>query len=164
MSGKNERKNMLSLFTYYADKTFGIRETPGDIVFRDITCENADRIIHYNFSGNEAWQLGGPLSSVHFENVTAKGALLPLCVYGDPEQTLRLSFRNCRFSFRDPVPEFLRGAYVEEITADGLSVEGVDGPFFRQWQTMQPHLSLKGLEGLNEDIVPADGPFSVKPI
>ncbi len=163
-SGAKERRNMLGLFTYYADKTSGIREIPGNIVFRNIECKDVDRVIHYNFSGNEVWQLGGPLSSATFENVTVTGAKLPLCVYGDPARLLNLVFKNCRISFAEPVPELMRGAYVKKITVDGFSVEGVDGPFFRLWQSLSPELEIKGLEGIETRILPAEETFSVKPI
>ena len=53
---------------------------------------------------------------------------------------------------------------MKKITVDGISVEGVDGPFFRLWQSLSPELEIKGLEGIETRILPAEETFSVKPI
>ena len=38
MAGVNGRRNMLSVFTYYADHTIQVRRTPGKILFRNVKC------------------------------------------------------------------------------------------------------------------------------
>ena len=159
------RRNMLALFTYYADKTLEIREKPGDIVLRNIECENMDRFLHYNFSGNETWQLGMPLDGITFENVHASGIKLPLCAYSTPECPFSLTLKGCSIAFEAPVPECIRGAYIREVVADGLSVEGAsDAPLVRSWAGDDPELIIEGLSGAAAEVAPADRPFKVKSI
>lgn len=164
MGSKTGRHNMLALFTYYADKSLDIREQPKDIVFRDITLEDADRFIHYNFSGNEVWQLGMPLGSVRFENIMAKGLKLPLCVYGEESQPISLVFDRVSVSFAQVVPEFIRGAWIDSLTANDLSVEGVEGPFFRNWSSKAPKLEFKGMAPADRKVQPATEAFKVRSI
>ncbi|UKI35527.1 MAG: hypothetical protein L6V93_15455 [Clostridiales bacterium] len=47
---------MLSAFTYYADIAFPIDTKPGNIIVRECEINFADRLFHYNYSGNETWQ------------------------------------------------------------------------------------------------------------
>ena len=57
----NRRSNMVSAFTYYADYSFPIEERPENIIIKDCVIENTDRFLHYNYSGNERWQINRPL-------------------------------------------------------------------------------------------------------
>ena len=164
MSGRNERRNMLSLMTYYADRTIPVRNRPGGIVFEDVTCENVDRFLHYNYSGNETWQRAVPLADITFRNVRANGILLPLCAYGDAAVPFRLTLENVDLSFREPVKELVRGAHVEAVKADGLRVKGVEGPFFRNWSAMEPKLRFEGTGPSDQTVQAAAGEFKVRPI
>ena len=164
MASQTGRRNMLALFTYYADKSLDIREQPKEMTFRDITVEDADRFIHYNFSGNETWQLGMPLGSVRFENVTATGLKLPLCAYGEAARPVSLVFDRVSVRFARTVPEFIRGAWIRELTAKDLTVEGVEGPFFRNWSAMEPKLRFEGTGPSDQTVQAAAGEFKVRPI
>ena len=112
------RRTMLALFTYY---------DPGEIVIRDCSIENAERFLHYNFSGNEVWQKGRPLSSIRFEGGEARAIGMSLCAYGDAARPLSLSFERCRFAFAPTQTEFLRGAHVAALALRDVTVEGVGG-------------------------------------
>ncbi len=127
------RRTMLALFTYYADFTLTVRHEPGEIVLRDCSLENAERFLHYNFSGNETWQKGRPLSSIRFEGCEARGVGMSLCAYGDAAHPLSLSFERCRFAFAPPQSEFLRGAHIAALALRDIAIEGVDGPLVRSW-------------------------------
>ena len=163
MAGVHERRNMLSLLTYYADPTIKVRRTPGKIVFRNVKCIDVDRFLHYNYSGNERWQRGMPLSDATFEKVTARGVKLPLCVYGDKDVPFSLSFKDVSISFAGEPPEFIRGAHVKRITAENLKVQGVKGPFFRTWGG-EPKIEATEVKGITPSVVPATEPFRVRPI
>ena len=164
MTGLKARTAMLGLFTYYADRTITIREAPGDIVFRNITCRGAQRFIHYNMSGSETWQLGSPLADVHFENVNAAGIKNPLCAYGTEDCPINLFFKDCSISFESEMPEFIRGAFIGAIHINGLTVEGVSGPFYRQWMDMTAGMDITGLSGIQASSSPGEGKFIVKRI
>ena len=162
-SSANGRRNMLSLFTYYADHSIKVRRTPGKIVFRNVTCRNVDRFLHYNYSGNELWQRGMPLGDVAFEHVSATGVRLPLCAYGDKSVPFELSLKDVSVSFAVPPAEFIRGAHVERIKAENLNVDGVTGPFFRTWGG-RPEIEARGVKGISLTIAPSTEPFRVRPI
>ena len=156
-------RTMLALFTYYSDFTIKVRHDPGEITVRNCSVENAQRFLHYNFSGNETWQKNRPLRSILFEDVTATGLGLSLCAYGDAGEKFSLALKGCRLSFAKPQREFIRAAHVESLTLDGVSVEGVDGPCVRSWgDVAEPRAD--GLKGVAPDIVSAAEPFNVRPI
>ncbi len=152
------RRTMLSLFTYYADFTLRVRHDPGEIVLRDCTLENAERFLHYNFSGNETWQKGRPLSSIRFEGCEARGVGMSLCAYGDAARPLSLTFGRCRFAFAPPQPEFLRGAHIGALVLRDVTVEGVDGPLVRNWGGVAGPV-LENAIGFDPSVVPASEPF-----
>ncbi len=156
-------RTMLSLFTYYSDFTIKVRHDPGEITIRNVSVENAERFLHYNFSGNEVWQKNRPLRGIRFENVVATGLGLSLCAYGDGEAPLSLVLKDCRVAFKAPQKEFIRAAHLESLVLDGVSVEGVEGPCVRSWgDVAKPE--ARGLAGVGTEVVEADVPFKVKPI
>ena len=87
-------RTLLALFTYYSDFTVKVRHEPGEITVRNCRVENAQRFLHYNFSGNETWQKNRPLRGIRFENVEATGLALSLCAYGDADSKLSLALKG----------------------------------------------------------------------
>ena len=156
-------RTLLALFTYYSDFTIKVRSDPGDIVVRNCSVENAQRFLHYNFSGNETWQKNRPLRSIRFENVEATGLALSLCAYGDADSKLSLALKGCRLSFGKMQRELVRAAHVESLLLDGVSVEGLDGPCVRSWGDVAAP-EVRDLVGAEPKVVDADVPFRVNPI
>ena len=157
------RRTMLSLFTYYADFTLSVRHEPGDIVVRNCTLENAERFLHYNFSGNEVWQKGRPLSSLRFEDCEARGVGMSLCAYGDAAHPLSLDLERCRFAFAPAQAEFVRGAHIASLRLRDVSVEGVSGPCVRSWGgVVAPDAA--SLAGVDATVESATVPFQTRPI
>ncbi len=95
------RCNMLSAFTYYADYSLPIPAQPGNIVMDHCDIHNADRFLHYNYSGNETWQKHRPLASITFQNITADGVCLPITAYGDEDVKLTLTFNRVRIKLKE---------------------------------------------------------------
>ena len=157
------RRSMLSLFTYYSDFTLKVRHEPGDITIRNCNVENAERLLHYNFSGSETWQKNRPLGSIRFENVAARGVAMSLCAYGDPSARLSLVMKDCRISFASPQREFVRGAHIGALSLENVSVEGVEGPCVRSWGNVSAP-AVKDVTGIGSDVVPADEQFKVRQI
>ena len=149
---------MLSLFTYYSDFTLKVRSAPGDITVRNCTLDDAERFLHYNFSGNETWQKNRPLGSIRFEGVTARGVGMSLCAYGDAREPCSLALRGCRVSFAKPQREFVRGANIEALCLENVAVEGVDGPCVRSWGGVAAP-RVHGLSGVGTDVEEAAEPF-----
>ena len=125
----NHRFNMLGMFTYYSDFTRNIRHTPGNIIIKNCICKNADRFLHYNFSGNEPWQKNKPLENIVFENITAINIKNPITAYGDADVPLRLMLKNCQLSFsdkRDKLP-FMYLSHYEMILLENVTVKNFNG-------------------------------------
>ena len=157
------RRTMLSFFTYYSDFTIKVRHDPGAITVRNCRVDNAQRFLHYNFSGNETWQKNRPLRSIRFENVAATGLGLSLCAYGDASAPFSLALKDCGISFAKPQREFIRAAHMESLALDGVSVEGVVGPCVLSWGGVSG-VRTDGLKGVEPAVVPAAEPFKVNPI
>jgi len=155
---KVTRKNMLSIFTYYADFTYPIRELPGNIRLKDCTCENVDRVLNYDYSGHNRWQCNRPLESIGFENVTVSGARIPLFLYGDADVPVTFEANNCNVSFENDVDAFIYAANFKRITLNGLTVEGVSGDAVRSWGG-SGKLELCDTDGIAPRISETDAPF-----
>lgn len=160
------RRNMLSFFTYFCDRMCPVRERPGAIVVRNCRVENCDRFLHYNFSGNETWQLGSPLGDIRFENVTATGVRLSLCAYGAAEDPTSLTFADCAFAFVGETDEFLRAAHLRRLELRNVKADGVrkGGALVRLWGERAPEVVRENAEGVGEGVVRETVPFSTRPI
>ncbi len=165
-SGVNARRNSVSFFTYYADKTLKIRKQPGNMRFRNIECHNIDRFIHYNLSGNETWQLGVPLADITFENITADNLKNPLCLYATEDCPFRMEMKECWFSFMEGVHEFIRGGWIGLLIFENVRVSGLDdgAPMLRTWAGNLPEIKISGLAGVEPEMVAGTGIFSVQKI
>ena len=132
----SHRYNMLSVFTYYADFRTAIREQPGNIIIRHCNIENVDRLLHYNYSGNEIWQKNRPLQSVMFEDVYAMGISMPLTAYGDEKVPLYLTMRNVDIQFapEDENMDFIHTCYYSMINLENVRIQGLsNGALVRSW-------------------------------
>jgi len=157
------RDNLLSFWTYFADFSRPIRNPPGDIIVTDCTVENADRFLHYNFSGNETWQKGAPLGDIRFERIRAKNVCMSLCAYADANRPLVLTLVDCEIAFRKSQTEFVRSANVDSVLLRNVSVIGVKGPAVRTWAG-EPTLKFSDVKGLGPTMENADRPFETKAI
>ena len=157
------RRNMLAFFTYFCDKMVPVPEPPGQILIRNCTICDCDRLLHYNFSGNEVWQLGAPLADITFEQIRATGIKMSLCAYGDKATPTRLVLRDCSIGFAKPVPEFLRAAWLDSLELDRVWVRNASGPTIRYWGARQPVLRGQA-QGIQPEVQAATKPFKTAPI
>lgn len=140
------RTNMLSAFTYYADYSVEIPYQPGNIVIADTTVEGADKLFHYNRSGNEIWQTNRPLANVRFERVTAENLAQPAVFYGEEAFLLSAKFCQVHMTVREgceETPLFWVCNY-DDITLEDVTVEGgADVPLIQTWSDRK--INIKGL-------------------
>lgn len=130
------RNNMLSFFTYYSDPSLGSRKAPGDILITDCVAENADRLLHYNFSGNEPWQCGRPLTDITFKGLTAVGVGMSLNLYAPEEQPVKLTIADSILSFREQAAakELIRAHSYDTIRLENLCVVNLKADtLVRRW-------------------------------
>lgn len=130
------RYNMLSAYTYYADFSREIRKQPGNIVLEDCRIEHVDRLLHYNFSGNEPWQNNRPLKNITFRGISADDVLRPLVAYGDKNEKLILEMTDCDVRFREDaaIDSFMQACNYEKITLQGVTITNLkSSPCLLTW-------------------------------
>lgn len=162
------RKNMLSVFTYYGDYSADIPNKPGNIVISDCTVDGADKLLHYNYSGNEMWQLNRPLGSITFENITAKNLSMPSILYGDNKDKVSFNMSNCRISMKDGFEntEFMQAAYFDRIIMKNVEIDNYKAKtLIKAWTDGKTEISgLKcGLQPENY-VAAAEDKFECQPI
>ena len=119
--------------------------------------------LHFNFSGNEQWQLNRPLEEITFENVTASGLNLPLNAYGRAEHPVSLTVRNCEISFASKPTELIRAANYQSIVLQNVTAQNVIGSAVCSWGG-DGELTVENCTGFSSDVAVAQKPFSCKPI
>lgn len=165
----NHRYNMLSAFTYFSDFTRTVREEPGNILLKNCTVKNVDRLFHYNFSGNELWQKNRPLRSIVFDGLQAEGVKHPLNAYGDTECPLLLTVRNASIAFAEEreYSAMMHAYGFERILLENVRVENAVGhPLIRLW-SKEGDLTVRNLtcdRDTGEISALSDEPFFAQPI
>lgn len=168
-TGVEPRYNMLSLFTYYADYSTVIRNTPENIIVRDCVVEGADRFLHFNYSGNEPWQNNRPLTQITFENIKATGISMPLTAYGDKAEQCNLTLKNVDFSFREGYEKmtFMQAANLSHLCMKNLTIENAaGGVLVKLWGDILPEMEFENISAnvQEEYIVCTDEEFVCNPI
>ena len=136
-SSEGKRRNMLSAFTYFADFSFPIEMQPGNIILSDCEIDYADRLLHYNFSGNETWQKNRPLKSLQLHNIKATNICMTLTAYGSKEVPLELEITNSEISFRDGAQKepFMQANHYEKIVLKNIVIKNNESePLILTWQ------------------------------
>ena len=160
---KTGRTNMLALFTYYCDFTLDVRRMPGNIVIRDCTVENCDRFLHFDFTGTHTWQKNKPLTSVSFENIEAKGISMPFNAYGDIENPLTLTLKNCGIAFSTETDCAIRGGNFALVSVEESVFENVKGALIKCYG--EPgEIKAKNVIGVEKICELTDEKFSSKSI
>ena len=132
---EGHRSNMLSIFTYYSDYSMPIPVTPGNIIIADCVFENADRFLHFNFSGNETWQRYRPLNSIEFRNITATDIRMPINLYGKKGEEVSLTLRNVDVNLNGVMENksLIYACNYKDITLDGVNIVGKLSSVVKKW-------------------------------
>lgn len=138
------RRNMLSFFTYYSDKSYTDETGPGNIYITDCVVENSDRLLHYNFSGNEPWQCGASLSDITLKNITAENLVLPVTAYGDRDNPLRMYMNNVKIKLsKEYTKDYLiQCAFFQELYCENVEIKNPQRLkyFSQSWSGGEPVL------------------------
>ena len=156
------RNEMLSAFTYYADYSVPIPVQPGNIVMQDCEIENAQRFLHFNYSGNEAWQKHRPLESITFRNVSATGVAMPIMMYGDKDVPVSVCLENVKLSIREGKEDIdlVRAGNFKCLELKNVSVKnyrGEDG--IKIWTDGNIVIENTDFDGKEATITKATEPF-----
>jgi len=159
------RNNMLSAFTYYADASLPIEYEPGNITVENCRIEMADRFLHFNFSGNETWQLKRPLRDITFKNIKASGISIPINAYGSADEPFTLKLIDTDISIRDgaQLTALVHAANCEKITFKSVKLDGFTGDcLVRAWSDVPVEAEVSGAEC--ETVKKAETEFFAKSI
>lgn len=162
------RCNMLSAFTYYADFSLPIEQEVENIIISNCKIENADRLLHYNFSGNETWQRYRPLRSIQFKNTIVSGLKMPLTAYGAEEEPFSADFSQMEISFAEGYEKvcFMHLCHYDKIRFRNVTVKNNKSqPFIKIWSPGS--LELDGLNagsGFNIEVLSTQEQFQCKDI
>lgn len=124
LSDRKIRNNMLSVFTYYSDYSVDIKYQPGNVTISDCNIECADKLLHYNFSGNEMWQCNRPLTNIRIEKVIAKNLKMPAVIYGDDNVRINAAVENCELTYNQPCDSFIYAANFEYLSLKNTKIIG----------------------------------------
>ena len=149
------RKNMLSIFTYYADYCYPIRNLPENIIIKDCVCENVDRVVNYDYSGHNRWQCNRPMGSVAFENTQISKARIPLFLYGTKEVPVKFEMKNCSISFEEPIDKLIYAGNCRGIELKDVTVDGVKGELVKSWGNVE-NVKCENVAGVKIATVEAD--------
>lgn len=123
------RRNTLTAFLYYADTRYVTLDTPGNIVFENMSFDSVDAVFHMNY-GNHVWCCGTPLASVTFRNSTFGGVCEPTYIYADEKLPFELTLENveiCAKSGFESLP-VIDGARFSKITMRDVRFSGFSAP------------------------------------
>lgn len=163
------RNNMLSFWTNFVTDDLPVRKPAGKVTLRNCTVKNADRLLHLNLSGNEAWQRGTPPTDITFENIKAEGIKMGLTAYGVAGSPMRLTLENVEYTYAEGAEEtpMIRVAHCEEVKLKNVKVNGYAGhSLIRAWsdgvKVTTENLDCPVQDG--ELLVRADEEFVCRPI
>jgi hypothetical protein len=169
MTSEKGRNNMLSLWTNFVSNDLPVRKPAGKILIRNCTVKNADRMLHLNLSGNEAWQKGNPPTDITFENIKIEGVKMGLTAYGIQNAPMEITLRNVEYTCAEGFGEapVFRVAHCDAVNLENVKINGFKGAsLVRAWSD-GVKVNTKNLEcdlGDAKLIALADEEFYCKPI
>ena len=152
---EGKRNNMLSAFTYYADYSLPIKTVPGNIVLSNCQIEQADRFLHYNYSGNETWQKNRPLDNIEFREIKANGISMPITAYGAVERKLSIKFQNVDLSMREGSEniDLIHICNFRELVLDNVNITRFKGDcLIRTWSDGEISMNQVRCEETGSDL------------
>lgn len=136
LTSEKGRNNMLCFWTNFVTDDLPVRRPAGNVLIRNCTVSNADRMLHLNLSGNEPWQRGTPPTDITFENIKAEGIKMGLTAYGIEESPMVITLRNIDYSYREGAEDtpMFRVAHCKTINLENVKVKGFAGEsLIRTW-------------------------------
>lgn len=126
------RHNTLNVFLYYCDFRAEIRHTPGDIVIRNCTFENADNLFDLCFNGKDCWCLNRSLADITFENCRVTGLCRPMTVWGDEKERITLRVKDSLLAAREDSADIALAQLknFDRIEFERVTIEGFRDPHF----------------------------------
>ena len=121
---ENRFNTLRGFFNYFIEgNCFAPRFVPSDIVIRDCTVENPQRLISYFVTPDHPW-FNRPAADITFENIKATGVYVPIFLYAFEDANIaNITLKNCDISFledrRENVP--FKVGYCNRITLQNVT-------------------------------------------
>ncbi|MBE6651380.1 MAG: hypothetical protein E7613_08730 [Ruminococcaceae bacterium] len=113
-------------FLYYCDYRAKVRETPGNILFRNCKFSNIDSVFMEAFG--HRWSCNRGLDSIEFDRCIFENVCYPITISGSEDEPLTFVMKNCVISAREgagnePVVEAMnfRDIIFENVTLNGYA-------------------------------------------
>lgn len=169
MTSVKGRNNMLCFWTNFVTDDLPARRPAGNVVIRNCTVKNADRMLHLNLSGNEPWQKGTPPTDILFENIQIEGVKMGLTAYGIEECPMEITLRNVDYTYAEEAKDtpLFRVAHCKAINLENVKVTGFAGDsLIRAWSDgIRVNADTLDCDlGTAELLVRADEEFKCRPI
>ncbi len=135
-TSKTGRNNMLCFWTNFVSTDLPVRKPAGKVLIRNCSVKNADRMLHVNLSGNEAWQKGVPPTDITFENIHIEGVKTGLVAYGVEGSPMEITLRNVAYTCAADAEELplFRAAHCNAINLENVKIDGFKGAsLVRAW-------------------------------
>ena len=119
------------IFQYYCDNRAAVRETPGNILFRNCEFTSAKRIMGIPFG--TMWCCNRSLHDITFENCNISGIINPALLDCPKEEPLALlKLKNCTVSTREDAEQipFAEGKNVQKIVLENVAFSSFSDPLF----------------------------------
>ncbi|MBO5051252.1 MAG: right-handed parallel beta-helix repeat-containing protein [Clostridia bacterium] len=122
------RHNMHNVFLYYCDNRAVIRKTPGDILIRHCTFENADTL--FRLPWGHKWCCNRSLATIRFEDCRVSGLCEPITIDGCAEEPLTLELENVEIGAREGFEDVavIDTCHHERIALHGVTLKGYHAP------------------------------------
>jgi len=147
---KEKKWNYMLSFLTYCSVDLYTKDNPGNenVILRNCTVENADRFLHYNFSGNEPWQSGSPLLDVKFENIKATNICYPITFYGDKEKHIEFRMKNTQITMKKGFEDMplIHAANFDLIELKNVKVENAEGNVLIKKWTDDNNIHIENVE------------------
>lgn len=147
LTSKSARNNMLSFWTNFVTDDLPIQKPAGLIFIRNCHVVNADRMLHLNLSGNEAWQRGTPPTDIIFENIKAENIKMGFTAYGVENSPMSISLKNVEYSCQADFANFplFRIAHCDEINFDNVKIKNYNGKFLIKDWSKNTKINIRSL-------------------
>ena len=116
------------VFMYYCDYRAKVRQTPGNICFRDCYFKNPKQLMRVDWG--HKWACNRSLADVRYENCIFDGLIKPTELNCPEEEPVSVHFKNCTMvaSKGGEALPFITGVNVKQIKLERVRFEGFDDP------------------------------------
>lgn len=116
------RHNSICFIEYFSTRMFDCSKPSQNIVVRNCSVKNVDRLMNYKCNFEPYYHEGMPLKDITFENMEITGLVDTSVIIGDEDNIVRINFNNVKASFKEGMEKPLYEAQYAVVATDGNEV------------------------------------------